>query len=360
VLAQLLQSLIEHSRQVARFEIVQSERLLMWLADELLMPANEGQRLRALHAHGVLDSPAEVDFDALTRVASQAIGAPVATIGLMDLDRLWFKSRLGLDEPQLDRHVAFCSLAIMHPDELLVVENLSKDMRFRNNPLVTNAPSLRFYAGAPIVDPNGFALGTIAVMDTRARTLADKEASLLRDLSTLAMSTLENRRRALMLGSLALTDHLTGLPNRVQFDRALISEIAHARRTGSPFMLLYMDLDGFTAINDQFGHAAGDEVLCEVARRLQRGVRSEDTVARLGNDEFGVIMRNASADAARLLENRIAETVSVPITLSRGYLANVGISIGFASYADTEEPEANLLARAAAALDSAKHLQSGR
>ncbi len=318
------------------------------------IPANEIQRLKAVLSYDVLDTPPEVDFDALTRVASHSLNTPAAVVGLLDADRLWFKSRLGLEVPQLDRNIAFCAYAIMRPGELLVVEDLTQDSRFKDNPLVTNAPHVRFYAGAPLVDPNGLALGTIAVVDTKPREFSGKQGDVLNDLSVLAMTALENRRRALMLGRLAMTDYLTGLANRAQFDRALGSEMAHAKRTGEPFTLLCMDLDGFKAINDQYGHVAGDEVLREIARRLEEQARSEDIVSRMGGDEFSLIMRSTTQDSARMLAQRITEAVRVPIMLSSGGQVDVGISIGMADCTDALESQVTLLAKADSALYQVK------
>jgi diguanylate cyclase (GGDEF)-like protein len=314
------------------------------------IPANEMQRLKAVLSYDVLDTPPEVDFDALTRVASHSLNTPVAVVGLLDADRLWFKSRLGLEVPQLDRDIAFCAYAVMRPGEVLVVEDLTQDNRFKDNPLVTSAPHLRFYAGAPLVDPNGLALGTIAVVDTRPREFSAKQGDVLNDLSVLAMTALENRRRALMLGRLAMTDYLTGLANRAQFDRALESEMAHVKRTGEPFTLLCMDLDGFKGINDQYGHVAGDEVLCEIARRLKEQARAEDIVSRMGGDEFSLIMRSAGQDSARMLAHRITEAVRAPVMLSTGDQVGVGISIGMVDCTDAIESAVSLLAKADSAL----------
>lgn len=317
-------------------------------------PSNETRRLRAVYSYEILDTPPEVDFDTLTRIAAHVFNTPAAVIGLIDSDRLWFKSRLGLDAPQLDRQIAFCAHAIMRPDEPLVIEDLRNDHRFQGNPLVTEAPHLCFYAGAPLIDQQGFALGTIAVVDTQPRTFSEEQRALLHDLSTLVITALENRRRAGLLSNLALTDHLTGLANRVQFERTLIAEIAHARRTGELFCIFYMDLDGFKAINDTFGHAAGDEVLCEAARRITKQVRTEDLLARLGGDEFGLFMRQSIEDSAQSLAQRIVDAVSAPIALSNGNQASVGISVGIASYTEATDSMADLLAQADHALYAIK------
>ncbi len=314
------------------------------------LPANEAQRLRAVRSYDILDTPPEVDFDTLTRVAGHALNTPAAVIGLMDAERLWFKSRLGLEVPQLDRQIAFCAHAIMRPDEPLVVEDLQQDHRFKGNPLVTQAPHLRFYAGAPLIDHHGYALGTIAVVDTQPRTINEAQRVLLRDLSTLVIAALENRQRANMLGHLAMTDHLTGLANRAQFERTLNAEMAHARRTDEPFTVFYMDLDDFKDVNDTLGHAAGDEVLREVAARMTEQVRTEDLLARIGGDEFAIFMRQSNEDSAETLARRIIEVVAAPITLSTGDTVSVGISVGIATYTDANDSMATLLAKADQAL----------
>jgi diguanylate cyclase (GGDEF)-like protein len=313
---------------------------------ECPIPENETQRLAAVRSYDILDSPPEMDFDALARVAAYSFHTPVAVVGLMDSDRLWFKSRLGLDVPQLDRQIAFCAHAVMQPGKVLVIEDLLQDARFKDNPLVTDAPHVRFYAGAPLVDPNGFALGTIAVVDIKPRSLHKKETSVLRDLSVLVMTALENRRRSLLLAKLALTDHLTGLANRAQFDRALGAAMSHAKRTGQPFTVLCLDLDGFKSVNDDFGHAAGDEVLCEIARRLQEHMRTEDMASRLGGDEFGVILREGAQQSAEVFRERITEALSKPIRLSSGASVSVGISIGMAGYTSGIDSGATLLGQA--------------
>lgn len=318
------------------------------------IPANEVQRLKALHSYAILDTPPEVDFDTLTRIAIQALNAPAAVIGLMDSNRLWFKSQIGLGVPQLDRQIAFCAHAIMRPDEPLIVEDLTKDPRFQSNPLVLQAPNLRFYAGAPLIDRNGYVLGTIAIVDTLPRQFDDAQRALLCDLSTLVITALEGRHRANILNHLATTDYLTGLANRVQFEKTLNSEISHATRTGESFSIFFMDLDGFKAVNDTLGHSAGDEVLCEVGHRMSTQIRTEDLLARFGGDEFGILLRQSGDDSTETIARRIIDTVSKPITLSTGDTVTVGISIGISKYTNTDDSLATLLSHADDALYIAK------
>ncbi|MDE2402560.1 MAG: sensor domain-containing diguanylate cyclase [Burkholderiales bacterium] len=318
------------------------------------VPDNEAQRLLALRSYDVLDSSSEPEFDALTRLAAHTFGTPMAMIGLMDSQRLWFKSRLGLDVLQLDRQSSVSAHAIAQAHEVLVVDDLRRDARFEHHPRVGMTPGLRFYAGAPIVDGAGHALGTIAVADVQPRVFSQAQRCALKDLSVLTMMALDGRRRAIEIGRMALMDQLTGLCKQAQFDQALEVELRHAMRTGEPFTVLCMNLDGFKAINEGFGHAAGDEVLREVALRLTQQVRLGDVLARLGGDEFGVVMRHGAKDSAQMLAKRIVRAVSKPITLSSGDAVGVGISVGMAAYADSVASVAALLGQAAQALYQAK------
>jgi diguanylate cyclase (GGDEF)-like protein len=314
------------------------------------IPANEISRLQAVYAYDILDTLPEVDFDTITRIASMALKVPAAVIGLMDSDRLWFKSQLGLGVTELDRQIAFCAHAIMAPNELLVVENMLEDERFQNNPLVTQAPNLRFYAGAPLINLQGYALGTIAVADTVPRRFTPQEGEILKDFSKLVVSTLEHRSKASQYQKLALTDQLTGLPNRSNFERTLDLQIAHSSRTGDPFSLFYMDLNQFKMVNDTYGHAAGDEVLARVAQAMLSQLRAGDMLARLGGDEFGMIVRGSAEETSQPLMNRISEVVAKPIMLSNGKQVSIGISIGNVAYSELTGSLDKIMAQADKAL----------
>jgi PAS domain S-box-containing protein len=167
-------------------------------------PANEDQRIARLNSFGVLDTLPQKAFDDITALASAICGTPIALISLVDCDRQWFKSRVGLEATQTSREVAFCSHAILKPEEVMVVEDATLDERFRDNPLVTEAPDIRFYAGAPIVTDDGMALGTVCVIDRSPRQFNDSQRQALRSLASLVVTLLEheslfraeNRRQA--------------------------------------------------------------------------------------------------------------------------------------------------------------------
>ncbi|MBC7702063.1 sensor domain-containing diguanylate cyclase, partial [Aquabacterium sp.] len=310
------------------------------------------ERLAAVRAHEILDTAPEAEFDALARLAAQLAGVPLAWVAFIGEDRLWCKSSLGLDGSEWHQGLSLEDAGGLHG--AVACQDLKCDLRFEAHAWVAGEPGLRFYAGAPIVDAGGHALGTIAVADIQPRTFTDGQMSALQDLATLAMAVLDGRQRARQLSHLAKTDHLTGIANRAQFDLALDVEIRHSMRAGEPFAVLCMDLDGFKEIVGGFGHAAGDAVLCEVSRRLNQQVRLGDVLARLGSDEFGVVMRHGAKDSAEVLAKRIVRSVCQPITLPTGDAVGVGISVGIAAYSDEVESVRSLLAQADQALYEAK------
>ncbi|MBI3414734.1 MAG: PAS domain S-box protein, partial [Verrucomicrobia bacterium] len=158
------------------------------------IPADEAARLVALHDYGILDSPPEPSFDDLTRLAAQICGTPIAVVTMIDAQRQWFKSRIGLELCETDRQISFCAHAILQPD-LFEIEDATRDERFAGNPLVRGEPFIRFYAGMPLITPEGFAVGTLAVIDRVSRRLTAAQAEALRILGHQAITQLELRHK---------------------------------------------------------------------------------------------------------------------------------------------------------------------
>ncbi len=147
------------------------------------LPVNERERLQAVHSYAVLDTPPEAEYDAITQLASQICGTPVSLITLLDEDRQWFKSAQGTAIKETPREYAFCNYAILEPGRPLVVPDLRRDERFRSNPLVTEDPQVVFYAGVPLTDSDGFALGSLCVIDTQANNLTPFQLNALQVLA---------------------------------------------------------------------------------------------------------------------------------------------------------------------------------
>lgn len=160
---------------------------------------NEEARIQALTRYGILDTPAEEAFDRFTRLVAAVLEMPIALVSLIDRDRQWFKSKFGVEVSETPREYAFCNTAI-RGQALLVVEDASADARFRDNPYVTGAPAIRFYAGAPLVTNDGHCLGTLCVVDTKPRVLSAHQRQLLKDISDLVMESLELRRITVQAG----------------------------------------------------------------------------------------------------------------------------------------------------------------
>jgi signal transduction histidine kinase len=162
------------------------------------IPANEQERLQALREYELLDSESEKEFDEIVSLASFICQTPISTITLIDEHRQWFKAQVGLANRETPRDVAFCAFAILQP-EITIVNDATLDKRFRENPLVTGSPDIRFYAGLPLTTPEGFNLGTICVIDTRPRDLTDEQNLALRVLRNQVLKLFELRRKNILL-----------------------------------------------------------------------------------------------------------------------------------------------------------------
>lgn len=187
-------------------------------------PANETARLNALREYNILDSAPEKDFDEIVELASMICETPISTITMIDEARQWFKAKIGLEDTEGSRDHAFCAHAI-HGEQIMIVPDATKDSRFYDNPLVTGNPEVRFYAGMPLVTPDGYSLGTLCVVDTKPKNLLPHQLFALRVLSKQVVKLMELRKKIFEL------EHLNDT------HRKLLSVIGHDLR--SPLTSLY-------------------------------------------------------------------------------------------------------------------------
>jgi diguanylate cyclase (GGDEF)-like protein len=329
-----------------------------------LLP-DERERLQALRELRILDTEAESAYDDITLLASYVCGTPISVMSLVDENRQWFKSKVGLDASETPRDQAFCAYAILNPDETLVVPDASTDERFRQNPLVTGDPNIRFYAGVPLKTQSGHALGTLCVIDRVPRQLGDAEVLALRALGRQVIRQLELRRALAQLDNYrselealnrdlerrSLTDSLTDLWNRTAFERRLGEEIAHVRRSGEPIGLLFIDADAFKAYNDTHGHPAGDDALVRISSLIRANKRENDFECRYGGEEFAVLLPNTDKEGCLMTAERIRKAIDS----AKWPLRKVTVSIGVASLDGKTVDGENLVSVADACLYKAKH-----
>ncbi|MEA2117232.1 diguanylate cyclase domain-containing protein [Halovibrio sp. HP20-50] len=452
---------------------------------------DEDARLAILHELELLDTPHEPVFDRVTRLVTKLLNVPIATVSLIDADRQWLKSSIGVETRETSRDVAFCAHTIMQA-EPLIVEDATADERFANNPFVTAREGIRFYVGFPLLSSQGLPLGALCAIDTKPRTLQQDELAVMQDLTAIVTdeihlrerlvfekktkqatqqalkafhesmeSQIERRtselnlviesaydayisldtqdvvldwnraaemmfgwsrkralarpitqlmfpqglpasdeqaplistaqrhdgsqlpveirikslridgqqRRSLFIHDIterqqlerlrdqeAREDVLTQLPNRRALNERMTEAMARARRSQKNLAVLFMDLDGFKAINDQHGHATGDTLLREIAKRLKSAVRETDYVARWAGDEFVVLLESVASDAVQPLAQSLVDVTEKPVAMGEINL-RVSTSIGVALYSPSAgETAQELLKRADVAMYEAKHL----
>jgi diguanylate cyclase (GGDEF)-like protein len=264
---------------------------------------DEAKRLAALHALQILDTEPEERFDRITRLAQRLFDTRMSAITLIDSDRQWFKSEVGLGEKENGLADSFCAHAIVDSPDAMVVGDARTDPRLADNPMVLNDPSLRFYAGQPIAAPGGEPLGTLCVFDDRSRDVTDFDTEALAELAAMVEAEIASL-------SLAIGDELTGLSNRRGFEMLGERLLAAAKRLDLPVSAIYADLDNLKPINDTHGHEAGDKALTEAATVLAGSMRASDLIARLGGDEFCALLVGAAATAAPTLIGRVQEAIA--------------------------------------------------
>jgi diguanylate cyclase (GGDEF)-like protein len=326
-------------------------------------------RLRALQSYGIIDTEAEAAFDDLALLAARICNVPLAAVSFVLEVRQWFKASIGFGVRETPLTHSFCAHAIEHND-IFIVTDASNDSRFSDNPLVTGDFGVRFYAGVPVRSHDGIAMGTLCVVGTEPRPngLEPFEAEALIMLARQVEMQLELRRRMNAaqrnnerqvqltdrLNWVANHDQLTELPNRALFQQQLKSAIANSRTHKSKTVVMLIDVDHFKQVNDSHGHDAGDALLRAIARRLKSIIGTIGTVARIGGDEFAVIIPDivARSDLDQLITGGL-DSLRKPFE-HNGRSVECRASVGLAIFPDHAGSEEQLIKNADLALADAK------
>jgi len=219
----------------------------------------EKRRLTALERLGILDTPPEDRFERITRIARQYYGVKTSLFSVLDAERQWFKSRQGLDTSETPRSVAFCDYAIQQ-DKAFIVTDATKDPRFSQNPLVTGAPHIRFYAGMPVREPTGFKIGTLCIIDDKPRELSELDLDILRNLATMIEDELERTYLSIENHEFVEVSHLNRSIQRAM-NVFLTSDNQHAALEQILNDLLSLTGSQFGFIGETLFNANGDPYL---------------------------------------------------------------------------------------------------
>lgn len=443
-----------------------------------LIPPTENERLRALGSYGLGSSRPLPSLDPVVRIAARMFGTPAAAVNMIGSDHVFFAASTGIGTVDMGREASFCAHAITQND-VMVVPDARLDERFHDNPLVIGSANLRFYAGVPLLSPDGHALGALCVIDSQPREFSEEDRARLRELAKMAMDRLELRRlemsteqaqrpfeefarhsptavvwfnarreivawnkaaaalhgydleeghgelvdaliperersafrklveQAVAAGTfdqlpmptsihglrkdgtefelglslfcwkdrgqlvfnahlqditarkkeekellrLATTDILTGLANRARFYRSVDEALAKS----APVAVVMIDLDGFKDVNDTLGHTVGDDILCEVARRLESTLGSRGLVARIGGDEFGLLLQVDTPEQAHAVAQAVIDRVAEAIRVD-AHAVRVTASCGIAVAPLHAQEALELIGNADLALFHAKRL----
>lgn len=337
---------------------------------------NESNRLKVLHGFSILDTPVEPAFDGIMELATTICGTPIAWIGFVDQHRQWLKATVGLDAITSFPRDSFCDYLGLGPQELMQVPDTLLDARYASHFLVLHAPTVRFFAAAPLCVA-GVVVGALCVADRVPRLLEPHMHTSLQNLARQVVCLLELRRALvqlkfwsdtqyrqprpgagsphspedlnLVLSAQSASEPVLGLKSQRAFDFILNEESARAERTKSPLALVFVDIDYFKSFSDEFGRLAAEAVLEQVARMLQSQARPYDHAASYGAEGFAIALPETRLDASLVVAERVRKAVQDHEWQHR----SITVSVGVATTASAQG-SMNLVERASRALDEAK------
>ncbi len=319
--------------------------------------AYEERRLADVHALELLDTAYEERFDRITRLIADIFRFPVVFVSLLDRDRQWFKSALGMGVRETVREISFCNRTVQQEEGLLVVPDAHQDERFRDTPLVTGPPYIRFYAGAVVHGPSGYPVGTTCVIDHQPREFSEQQCNQLREFAALVERELKHSHEIESLKAsvtyTAYYDTLTGLPNRRLFNDRLERLLELCDREQRTLAVLLVNIKGLRLLNQAYGTRVGDNLLGQVADRLREACPAGGTVARLQADEFVLAAPAPERQSAYIdtCAEHLRKHLDGPFALD-GHQQYLNIQLGGAVFPEHGTTANTLVERAAAAIHS--------
>jgi len=279
-------------------------------------PASEASRLDALHRLNLLDTPSNASFDRITRMASRLFNLPLAAVSLSDVNRQWFKSRVGIVQDAVPRLKAPCA-RITETSQMLVVNDLHSDSFYADSPLAS--AGVRFYAGAPLLTNDGYCLGSMCVLGTEPRDVTEAECAALRDMADMVMAQIELQH------ALGRVDPASGLPNRTQFVDDF-NDLNQDRPAGEERVAGLLNLaspEQFSSALRAMGATWLDEVVGEAVRMLGETIGAGRTVYHVTPTEFAFVTPPGTdigafcSEMETWLERRAASVTSRFVTTAR-------------------------------------------
>lgn len=285
---------------------------------------DEEQRLEVLYSFGLIDSLAEEGYDDFSMLAAMICDTSMAMLSLVDRQCNWFISRHNVKTPSLPRDSWFCEKAMLSNKKLFEVQDVLLDPFYSKMSPVIDEKSIRFYAAWPLVNSEGYELGTLCVLDTVPKILSSEQRKGLEALGKRLTMQMRMGLQLTVTNKQNTTDALTGTANRRAFDSKIAYEWDQHLRHGRFMAIIIFDVDNFKSFNDRFGHKIGDNILMQVAASTTSVLRRADFFARYGGEEFVVVLEGTDLKSAVIVAEKIRKTIEFfpwsdsPITISSG------------------------------------------
>ena len=310
------------------------------------IPENEEERLAYLKSLHILDTPEEEVYDKITRLACQVMNMPMSAISLVASDKVFLKSKVGVDACEVPRDISICGHTI-NSKEPLIINDTTSDVRFRDNPMVQCESGIRSYIGFPITLDNGLPIGSFCVFSNETRKISDEDLSSLEMLRDVVSKIIHEKHEAAI-------DPLTGIFNRRMLKMIGEKTFHRLERRKEDLSLIVIDVDHFKSINDNLGHEAGDQILIELADLIRPILRKYDYFFRIGGEEFVVFLSNTELNAATTLAEQIREAIERHDFHYKDNIIRITASFGITQHSQSDSNVNELLAKADYALYEAK------